>query len=157
MEVKIRKATIEDLKVIQNLNLKLFEKEYEEYDKTLDTKWPFSKTGTDYFKKKITEENSFAIVAVVDNNIIGYIVGGITEPDSYRTIKQFAEIENMLVLEEYRSMKIGAKLVEESFKWFRDKGIKRVKLSAFAHNKGAINFYRKNGFEDYYLTLERDI
>lgn len=158
MEVEIREAKIEDLESIQALNLKLFEREFSKgFDKTLDTNWTFSDLGTDYFKKKILGEDSFAAVAVVDHEIVAYLAGGETEVYSYRTIKKLAELENMMVLKEYRNMKIGSKLVDAFFKWCKKKNIKRVRVAASAGNVKAINFYRKNGFKDYEVTLEGDI
>ena len=41
MDLYIRKAQIGDLEIVQTLNLKLFEKEYKEYDNLLDLKWTF--------------------------------------------------------------------------------------------------------------------
>jgi hypothetical protein len=41
----MRKATIKDLKKIQELNLMLFEKEYDEYDKTLNVDWTYCGCG----------------------------------------------------------------------------------------------------------------
>ena len=47
--MEIRKATLDDLKDIQKLNLLLFEKEYKEYDKLLDKDWTFGEKGKKYF------------------------------------------------------------------------------------------------------------
>ena len=45
MRIVIRKATQEDLKAIQELNYKLFELEYNNFDPDLNMDWTFSKTG----------------------------------------------------------------------------------------------------------------
>ena len=157
MEVEIREATIEDLKDIQTLNLRLFERECERFDNTLDTEWTFGEKGTKYFKKKITGKDDLALVATIDNKIIGYLVAAKYRAYNFRTVKYLAEIENMLVLNEYRGMKIGAKLVEEFIKWAKEKKVDRITVTASAGNVKAINFYRKVGFEDYDITLEGDI
>ena len=51
MRIVIRKATQEDLKAIQELNYKLFELEYNNFDQDLNMDWTFSKTGENYFRK----------------------------------------------------------------------------------------------------------
>jgi len=52
MDVIIRKAKEEELKLIQELNHQLFLHD-QEYDSLLDMKWPFGKVGEDYFRGRI--------------------------------------------------------------------------------------------------------
>ncbi len=61
--MEIKRATIGDLKEIQELNLRLFKKEYKEYDKTLDLSWTTGKRGKKYFKESISNSGSCALVA----------------------------------------------------------------------------------------------
>lgn len=42
MDIVIRKANIEDLRTIQELNNKLFELEYNKFDSSLKVGWPFT-------------------------------------------------------------------------------------------------------------------
>ena len=49
----IRSATIDDLLNIQKLNKILFELEYNNFDSALDTSWPMSNEGEEYFKNAI--------------------------------------------------------------------------------------------------------
>jgi len=63
----------------------------------------------------------------------------------------------MHVLEEYRGKGIGTKLVNDFFKWCHEKGVTVVKVSASAPNSQGIKFYRKLGFNDYSLILERSM
>ena len=150
--VEIRKANINDLKEIQMLNHKLFEKEKKEFDSTLDCSWPLGEEGTQYFKDRI-EKNGLALIAEDEGKIIGYLVGAKTEIESYREKNSIAELENMVVLEEYRSKGIGTKLTNEFLNWAKNFDI--IKVKASAQNKKGINFYRKLGFLDYDITLEK--
>jgi ribosomal protein S18 acetylase RimI-like enzyme len=156
-EIKIQKATIENLEDIQKLNLMLFEKEYREYDKCLNCDWTFGKEGTDYFKKKITEDNSCAFIAKSNEDVVGYLVGGLTKAEDYRKLPKTAELENTFVLKECRSKGIGTKLYDAFIDWCETKGVKLIRVNASAQNEGAIKFYRKNKFNDYSLTLESKI
>ena len=49
LNITLRKAEIGDLKEIQELNQMLFDLEYDNYDSTIDTAWPVSNDGTQYF------------------------------------------------------------------------------------------------------------
>ncbi len=144
--IEIRKATIEDLEDIQKLNLQLFKKEYKEYDKTLNLKWTFGKDGTEYFKKRIK-----------DRRVIGYLVGTFHSPEAYRNLNVFAEGENMFILEKYRGKGIGTKLISKFIEWCKEKKAEKIRVIASIQNKKAIELYRKLGFSDYNLILEKEI
>lgn len=155
MAVKIESATIKNLKDIQNLNHQLCIKEYGEFDKTINKDYPIQKIGEEYFKERI--KNGCALVAIDGDKIVGYLVGGIAETDDYRNISKLAEAENMFVLLEYRSSGIGKRLFDEFIKWCKSKGVKRVCVVASAKNTRAIEFYKREGFNDYSLVLEKEI
>ncbi|MFH1210354.1 MAG: GNAT family N-acetyltransferase [archaeon] len=155
MQIRIEPATINHLKDIQNLNLQLCEKEHKEFDPTINPKFPIQKEGEDYFKERI--KNDCALVALFNGKVVGYLVGAISEAEEYRNVSRIAEAENMLVLEEFRSKGIGKQLFQEFIKWCKSKKIKRVKVVASALNKHAIEFYRREGFDDYDLVLEKEI
>lgn len=155
MKVKIQSATIENLKDIQDLNHQLCIKENKEFDATINPAYPIQKQGEEYFKDKI--KNGCTLIAVVDGKVIGYLVGGISDVEDYRNISKIAEAENMFILEEYRSMGIGKKLLQEFTEWCKSKKAQRIKAVASAQNKRAIEFYRREGFKDYDLVLEKKI
>lgn len=157
MEFIIKIATINDLAVIQELNLKLFEKEYTEFDDTLDCGWTFGEDGESYFKKHITEDDSCVFVAFIHNLVIGYLAGGLAEKDPSRVLPKFAELESMFVLDEYRGQGVGKKLYETFVDWCKQKGVGRLRVIASCQNISGINFYRKNSFLDYDLILETKI
>lgn len=157
MKAIIRNATIDDLQKVQELNLKLFEKEYEEYDSLLNLNWTFGKEGTKYYKDRILKDDGCVFIAIVENEIIGYLCGGIKKAEEYRKISIVAELENTLVLEQFRSKGIGRQLFDEFIKWCKVKKIGKVRVEASAQNEGAIKFYRANNFKDYTLILEYDM
>ena len=70
---------------------------------------------------------------------------------------KIAEAENMFVLEEFRGQGIGVKLLQEFVTWCKSKDVKRIRTVASAQNTRAIEFYRRAGFLDYDLVLERDL
>ena len=59
--MNIRRAELNDLKSVQELNNQLFDLEIAHFDEHLIKDWPLSKDGEQYFKKAI--ENNFVIVA----------------------------------------------------------------------------------------------
>ncbi len=149
--VNIRKAKIEELKTVQDLNRDLFVSDGPR-DKYLNHNWPYE-GGKEYFSKRITDGNSICLVAEIDNEIVGYLAGAVMEVESWRPVKR-TELENMFVKEEFRSKGVGAKLVNEFFNWSKTKGVERSLVVAYATNEKAIKFYQKMGFDPESVSLE---
>ena len=158
MEFEIRLATIENLEEIQRLSKLQFENElHNGFDTTLNSEWSFSEDGENYYKKSIIEDDRCVFVAFVDNKVIGYLEGEINESGSNRALSKLGELNYMFISEECRGMGIGANLHQAFVGWCKQKGVVRLRTEASAKNSSAINFYRKNGFVDYDLILEKDI
>jgi ribosomal protein S18 acetylase RimI-like enzyme len=154
-QILIRKAQAADLHAILRLNLALFQKEWAEFDKTLNIKWTYSHRGRDYFSQRIKGRGGFVVVAINQTEIIGYLCGGLRTSASRVATK--AELENMIVADGFRGRKIGEKLVKEFFKWCKARRVKNVLVTAFAENHSGINFYQKLGFTEYELILEKKL
>jgi ribosomal protein S18 acetylase RimI-like enzyme len=157
MEIKIKTATLKDLSKVQELNLKLFEKERKDHDHSLKLNWTFGKLGTKYFTNRISKYDGCVLIAIVDSQVVGYLCGGIAKAHAYREVPTYAEMENTFVLEKYRSRGIGKRLADEFFKWCKNKGVGKVRVEAYAKNERAVGFYRKNQFKEFTLSLEKDL
>ena len=151
MNLTIRRANIQDIDDIIKLNEILFDLEYNNFDKTLDTERPISNEWKSYFKDSITK--NITLVATIDDNIVGYMIWNLNSQYLYNTVKQ-AELNNMCILDEYRNLWIGTKLITEFKKICKDNNIQEIKVIASYENINAINFYKKNGFNESELTLK---
>ena len=156
-DVKIEKAKIENLKEIQLLNKKLFDEEFEKYDKTIDCTWPLSQEGKKFYKKRILGEDGCAFILIENQKIIGYLVASLSEDEFYRSIDNFAELDDMYILKEHRNKEYGRLLYEKFIQWCKTKNVKRLKVLVTAKNKQAIKFYRKKEFKDHTLILEANL
>lgn len=100
-KVYIRKATINDLNSVQELNNSLFDLEFNNFDDTLKQGWSFEKDGKEYFEYMI--KNEIVFVAEVEEKVVGYLAGSICEQISY-IIETFAELDNMCINEDYKDL-----------------------------------------------------
>ena len=91
-----RKANIKDLGRILELNMKLFKKEYKEFDKIINLNWTYSE-GKKYFKGRIIKKDGFSEVVEHKNKIIGYICGGRRKRLAYWKKAQYADIESFFL------------------------------------------------------------
>ena len=154
MDFKIRKATMEDLQEILNLNDGLLEHE-KVYDvDSYVQDWSFSKANIEYFSDLI--KTQFVIVAILKEEIVGYLAGSIYQDDTYSFYEGITgEIENMFVREKYRKLGVGTKLLNSFFDWCKRKNVKRCFVTALPDNKNAMEFYKNNGFENSTITLKK--
>jgi len=60
----------------------------------------------------------------------------------------------MCIDDEYRIFCIGTLLMDEFKKYCKERNMQNIKVTASAKNSRAIQFYMKNGFEDYNVTLK---
>jgi ribosomal protein S18 acetylase RimI-like enzyme len=60
---------------------------------------------------------------------------------------QLVDIENIVVLPEYRRRGIGKALLEKAIEFSRHRKLKKVRCEVPTHNERAIKFYVKNGFQ----------
>lgn len=157
MEVKFRRASLSDLKTIQDLDINFAKGEFANFDDTIIVDWGKTSDGEAYFKKHISNKNSITLLAEYDGKLIGLLLGTIIGIAKYRTVGKQAKLLSIYVKEEYREMKIGSKLIEKFVKFAEEKGLSSMEVTTYANNETALNFYRKNGFEDYAVTLERKI
>lgn len=80
----IKRATLDNLIDIQNLNNKLFELE-KSFDDTLIENWPLTNEGKKYFSDLIV--NNYVVIAIIDKNIVGYLAGSINEKGWFSMVK----------------------------------------------------------------------
>ena len=159
MDAIIKTATMDDLKKIQELNLKLSKKEREEYDPLLDLDSISGKAGVKHYKDRISKNDSCVFIAIINKKIIGYLCGKLAKTGSFGRLPTIsvAEIETFFVLAEFRCKGIGKKLYNKFIDWSKAKKVDKVRLDVHIQNKLAIKFYRNKNFKDYYLTLEKDL
>ena len=147
----VRKDEIEDL---QDLNDEVFI-DNQKYDSDLDMIWAKSDKGKDYFTKLLNNPDYCCLIAEEDGRKVGYVAAG-PKNISYRKSK-YIEVENMGVIPEYRSRGIGTMLMEECLKWAKSKGFQKAYVNSYFNNQKAIEFYKRNGFSEIDLSLEKNL
>lgn len=152
-EIIFRRANLDDLPSIINLSSNLMEYDIQ-FDDSMDVNWPKSKSALLFYQEKLASDESVIFVAVYKEEIIACLIGGLVEPLCYRKVKILAELEEIFVKENFRSGKIGAKLMDKFFSWCRNKKAERIQVRVSAGNSRAISLYKKIGFKDHDVVLE---
>ena len=154
MEAKIRQAKKNEWKLIQKLNNYVFLAD-KDNDDDLNLDWPFSKRGVKYYKNLANGKYGHCLIAYLGGKAVGYIALA-KKNFGYRK-SRYVEVENIGVRPEYRSQGIGKKLINEATKWAKKQNASKLYISAYWGNKKAINFYKKNGFYEIGLELDKKL
>jgi ribosomal protein S18 acetylase RimI-like enzyme len=153
--IHIRRATIADINAIVELSANLFQDDAGKRDAFMDLDWPL-KEGKQYYSGIVSGANSLCLVAEASEKLVGFLTGYIRRDSSMRPVR-VAELESMFVKQSYRKQSVGFRLAESFLDWCRSKGARRVSVTAYWANDGAIAFYKRLGFEPRELTLELGI
>lgn len=152
--IKIRKAKSGDWKILQKLNNQVFLAD-KDHDDDMDLSWPFSKKGIKYYKELANDKYGHCLIAFSGKEAVGY--AALAKKDiGYRKSK-YVEIENMGVDPKYRSQGIGTKLIKAACNWAKTIGATKLWVSAYPQNIKAVNFYKKNGFYETGVELDKKI
>jgi ribosomal protein S18 acetylase RimI-like enzyme len=147
----IRLAKPDDFAQVQKLNHDLFLSDSKHFD-DLNTNWPYEE-GAQYFRDRIAGKGGACFVAQKNDEIVGYVMAGWSHLNFSAYKGKRAELENICVAEHYRSLGVGAKLVNALLDWCKQNGTTHVMVDAYAPNAKAIKFYKSQGFEPYSEVL----
>ncbi|OGT70405.1 MAG: GNAT family N-acetyltransferase [Gammaproteobacteria bacterium RIFCSPLOWO2_02_FULL_56_15] len=98
--------------------------------------------------KNFLAKGQYSVIAAFDEDrIVGF--GALCESHSLYAEGSFGILQELYILPEYRSRKIGAMLLEKIYALARKKGWKRIELATppLPEFERTVGFYRNNGFE----------
>ena len=104
---------------------------------------------------KIRKIDRIVLVAVEDRKIIAYIRGTLTKTLHVLNVKLREVIGNLYVEEKYRRKGVAKNLIEELIRWFKGKNVDVMTVHVYLLNSKAIALYKKFGFKEYSLNMNR--
>ena len=101
------------------------------------------------YRRLFKDKGCLVLVAEVGTGKGKKVVGGVWMTRYGQTIKsQHVRVLGMLVIDGYREIGIGSKLMAAALEWARKKpGVEKVTLGVFSNNRRAYNMYEKFGFK----------
>lgn len=139
-DLKIRKITIEDLdKVFELMNV--LYTGHLKYDRFKEI-----------YKTKLEDKNSYYIVAVENNNVVGILTSELQEKLHRERLQLF--IEDLIVEEKRRNNGIGKALLENAISYAKENNCEVVELTSYKENTRAHKFYENNGFINHSIKFK---
>jgi ribosomal protein S18 acetylase RimI-like enzyme len=140
-QVNIRRVRAEDWQLVRCVRLAALADAPSAFGRTLaqdvaepDSHWQ------EVTARNAAGETSCAFLALIDDVPCGYVVGVLTEP------KQ-AELYALWVAANVRRRGTGLALTQAVAVWARERGAERLSLKVIAANSGAVELYRRTGFD----------
>ncbi len=146
--MKIRKVTIKDIPIIDDIYVKgaISEVKLQFPKKTkkevLKEIKKNEKERISGFRKGIKSKSEYWIVAIENSQIVGFGQATINKEDNSK-----GEIEKVYIKEKFRGKKIGLRISKELVKWLKKKKVKEVIDKIFFKNKPSIKMHKRLGFE----------
>lgn len=139
--MNIRKASLEDKDNIFALLNKLYENkiQYDIFSKIYEAKW--------------NNENSYYIVAVEDNKMVGVLIMEMFI--QLHRAKKTSFVDDLIVDEEYRNNGIGKLLLQNAIAYAKQQDCEVVELTSFLSNENAHRFYERNGFKKHSIKFKQ--
>ena len=106
-----------------------------------------------YFKNIIKNENNILLCYEEDNIIKGYIYLKPVNNDSQNCYL----IDGLYVDNEYRNKGIATKLIENALNVIKETNVAVVDINVMANNSVAISLYKRFGFNEFRISLRKNI
>lgn len=111
-----------------------------------------------YIATFLKKDNAIILIAEVDNQPVGFIVGQITSPFiPFSKIKKIGEIAICWVNPDLQGQGIAGKLVAEAEAWFARQGLEYVELQYIVGNTKAENFWNKQQYKPFRIECRKQI
>jgi ribosomal protein S18 acetylase RimI-like enzyme len=143
----IKNLTSNDYEAVKNIISELHKMHVENQpDFYLENECPITLKE---YKSLLKKKEKISIAFVVNNKIAGICLATIKN-----RIEKSIYIDDIFVLSEYRRQGIATKFFEQIKEISKDIGAKRIDLTVWQFNKGALDFYKSLGMKEQRTVLE---
>lgn len=145
--MEIRKATLKDKEALARLYMQ-FWKAHPGRDPLIIPKVkPVLKKQIKAAAKDIKKRNEYYFLAVKQGKVMGFIELCIKKNHKMFRIRKFGYINSIVVDNKFRGRGIAKRLVGFAAKFFRQKGLRYMRLNVYFSNRDAIKVWPKTGFK----------
>ncbi|MBH0231474.1 GNAT family N-acetyltransferase [Halobacillus yeomjeoni] len=113
----------------------------------------------EYIQKQIEEDDKYLVVAETADRIIGFAECAVMESSSFPVLRKrkWVELNSLVVRKGDQGMGTGKMLLDRVVMWSRERKINRIELQVYTFNSGALDFYKKKGFQNLHSRMYLDV
>ena len=94
------------------------------------------------------------ILAERNEQLVGYVV---LRSRLRQRKREIAYIQEIYVHPDFRKMDLGTLLLQRGIKYLRDRGVKIIRVDVWFQNNIARDFFKKYGFEEHIVVLQKKL
>lgn len=148
--ITIRKATISDLEIIQEISKQTFIETFAEVNTPENMEnYILENFNSQQVASEINNPQSTFYLAILDNETIAYLKINFGNAQTEIRSSQSMEIHRIYVLKKFHGNKIGQLLLNKAIKIGQQSGVDTIWLGVWEQNHKAIQFYNNNDFVEF--------
>lgn len=149
-DITLKKATPADVAQLQAIGRQTFSETFSASNTAADMDaYLADGFSTDRLTAELNNADVEIYLALLDNDVIGYLKLNTGQSQTELKGENGLEIERIYVLTTYHGRKVGQLLYDKAMQIARQLAVDYVWLGVWEHNPRAISFYRKNGFVEF--------
>ena len=135
----------------------------QDFERRLDPRRPTGESYVDAYilqmRERCEKYRGKILVAEGDGKIAGYVVilTKVRSEDVEDGDFEYGLIADLVVLEKFRKMGFGRRLLEAAEAHAVSSGVRWLRIGVLAGNPAAVNLYSAMGFSDSYIELEKSL
>lgn len=146
----INKAGIQDLETIQNIGRQTFSETFSESNSEEAMKTYLEESfSTEKVSLELNNSHSHFFIAWEEDIPVGYLKLNSGEAQTELKDDTSLEIERIYVKKSHHGQKVGQLLYDQAMETARNLNKSYLWLGVWEENLRALQFYRKNGFEEF--------
>ncbi len=155
-EIEIKKVTIEELQVLQDISRQTFSETFSATNTEADMQQYLDESfSAGKLAAELSNPDSEFFFAWAGGSVIGYIKLNFDSAQTEIKDSRGMEIERIYVGRKFQGMHAGQVLFKKSLERAKDSKLAYIWLGVWEKNERAIAFYKKNGFRVFGTHLFR--
>lgn len=148
--LEIKKAPVTNVLELQLIGRQTFSETFSEHNSVHDMQMYLEiNLSIEKLTEELNDPNSEFYFALLNNKVIGYLKMNYGQSQTESIDESSLEIERIYVLKDFQSKNVGQVLFNKAIDIAGQRNAKYVWLGVWENNPRAINFYKKNGFEEF--------
>ncbi|MBI9072685.1 MAG: GNAT family N-acetyltransferase [Melioribacteraceae bacterium] len=148
--MKLLNVTLNDIETLVNIGRITFAETFSPFNsKPVIDGYLDKYLNKTVFEEQIKNHNSKFFLAKLEDKTIGYLKLNFADAQTENIDNLAMEIERIYVLKEFHGKKIGQELLDYAIEIANKMRTNLIWLGVWDKNLRAVNFYKKNGFEEF--------
>lgn len=147
MTIMMKKCTIEDLRVLQEISYETFKDTFGDLNTPENMKSYLERAfHLEKLEQELTNAGSAFFFIYSNEELAGYLKVNVNEAQSENIADEALEIERIYISRKFQGQGLGKRLINKGIEIAKEQNKKQVWLGVWEKNEGAIKFYKGMGF-----------